>query len=63
MNRDFPAFCYRQAAKMTEYARDCTDLVLKTELLQMSSNWLNSISVPNRVTKHSTFAASPKTWL
>jgi len=58
MQSDFPAFCYHQSAKMTEYARNCTDLVLKDELLQMSASWLKILSGQHWVTKKSIFEST-----
>lgn len=44
MERDFPAFCHRQSAKMLEFAKDCTDQALEDEFLQMSVTWLKMAS-------------------
>jgi hypothetical protein len=64
MHRDFPDFCYHQSAKMTGYARDCTDPELKDELLQMSAYWLKIIGGPSWVTtKKSIFKSIPTTQL
>jgi|SRR6516165_9129289 len=41
------------SAKMIKYAEDCTDAVLKDELLRMSANWLKLTSTPSRATKQS----------
>lgn len=47
MQRDFLAFCHRQSTKLVEYADDCTDPVLKDELLKMAAYWLKASKVKN----------------
>jgi hypothetical protein len=53
MQGDFPEFCYRQSAKMIEYAEGCIDPVLKEQLLTMSANWLKMTAVPREASKQS----------